>query len=74
MFGQSLISVTLWLFWGVYFGMKNAPAPDADELTMEERRDALADVFAEGFLCLVDNGLLAEVMGEGEAGDDHGGE
>lgn len=54
--------------------MKNAPAPDADELTLEERRDALADLFAEGFLYLVDNGLLAEVVGEDEAGEDHGGE
>lgn len=52
--------------------MKNAPVSDAEELTLEERRDALADIFAEGFLHLVDNGLLTEVLGEGEAQEGHG--
>lgn len=52
--------------------MTNAPVVDADELTLEERRDALADLFAEGFLYLVDNGLLAEVVGDGAGGEGHG--
>lgn len=48
--------------------------PDADDLTPEERLNALADLFAEGFLYLVDNGLLAEVLAERESGDGHAGE
>lgn len=45
--------------------------PSPEDLTPDERRDALADLFAEGFLYLVDNGLLAEVLAEGEAGEGH---
>lgn len=48
--------------------------PDADDLTPEERLNALADLFAEGFLYLIDNGLLAEVLGEGEEEDGCAGE
>lgn len=43
-----------------------------DDLSLAERRDALAVLFAEGFLHLVDNGLLAEVLGEDETGEDRG--
>lgn len=34
----------------------------SDDMTPEERLDALAEVLAEGFLHLVENGLLKEVL------------
>lgn len=38
---------------------------DPDEMTPEDRQDALAEVLAEGFLHLLENGLLETIL-EGE--------
>ena len=35
---------------------------DSGEMSPEDRQDALADVLAEGFLYIVQNGLLEEVL------------
>ncbi len=40
----------------------NLRLKDSQEMTPEERLDALADVLADGFLYIVQNGLLEEVL------------